>query len=107
MVILGVPGLGNEIIAKFKQRDGSLSGMKWSYIDVESLAKQYDICTKIVSYGHDYNPLHFWFTMNYVYATHYNPSRTIMGYIELALDEYCNKNVCFKKYMKYIVELYK
>ena len=38
--------------------------------------------------------------MNYVFATHFNTNRTIAGYIELAVDEICNKNIGFDLILK-------
>ena len=93
-----------HIMRKFKHRDGAIAGMKWGCDDIMTSVKQYDITAKIETYGFEYNPLHFWFTMNYVYATHFNQSRSIQGYLELAIDEYCNQNVCFKKYLRYLVQ---
>lgn len=96
----------SDVMKDFRHRDGSMSGIKWSFSEVESVAAQYDVANKINGYDKEYDALHFWFTMNYVYATHYNPSRTLMGYIELAMDEYCNRNISFKKYMRYLVSLH-
>ena len=40
----------------------------------------------------------------YVYATHYNINRSLSGYVELAIDEIMNKNVCLEEYMKKMIE---
>jgi hypothetical protein len=52
--------------------------------------------------GKTYDCLKFWVAMNYVYAVHYNINRTINGYIELAIDELTNRNICFDDLVKRI-----
>jgi dGTP triphosphohydrolase len=92
------------VVENLKHKDGSHSGMKWTKEDVESVAKQYDVEQKMKSIGKKYCPLKFWFAMNYVYATHYSVSRTINGYIDLAIDEIANRNICFDDIVKRIFE---
>lgn len=88
-----------EVILHLKHRDCSLSGEKWTHNEIKQLSEQYNAKEKIIGYNVDYCEEYFWFARNYVYATHYNPSRTVAGYIELAIDEYCNKNMSMKKYI--------
>lgn len=88
------------VMKKFKHKDNTVSGIKWTKEEVASVVNQYDIKNRIITYGKDFCDLHFWFAMNYVYATHYNPNRSTSGYVELAMDEYCNKNMSFKEVIK-------
>jgi hypothetical protein len=94
----------HEIVENFKRKDGTLSGVKWTMEEVESVAKQYDVKSKLDGTGKECNILKFWVAMNYVYAVHYSINRTINGYIDLAVDEYANKNVCFDTLLKKIFE---
>lgn len=93
-----------EIVENLKQKDGTIVGAKWTMEDTESVAKQYDAKNKIQAIGKKYDALRFWLALNYVYATHYSPSRTINGYVDLAVDEYTNKNICFDTLIKKIFE---
>lgn len=94
----------SEIVENLKQKDGTVVGAKWTMEDTESVAKQYDAKNKIQAVGKKYDTLRFWLALNYVYATHYSPSRTINGYVDLAVDEYTNKNICFDTLIKKIFE---
>lgn len=94
----------HEIVAKFKRKDGTVSGVKWSMDEVENVMKQYDVKSKLEGTGKHCDVLKFWVAMNYVYATHYSLNRTINGYIDLAVDEYTNKNICFDTLLKKIFE---
>lgn len=94
----------HEIVAKFKRKDGTVSGVKWTLEEVENVAKQYDVKSKLEGTGKQCDVLKFWVSMNYVYATHYSINRTINGYIDLAVDEYANKNICFDALLKKIFE---
>ena len=82
------------IIATLRHKDGTLVGAKWTLEEVQNVAKQYDVKTKVEACGKKHDCHRFWFAMNYVYATHYSINRTINGYVDLAIDELCNKNVC-------------
>lgn len=93
-----------EFIENLKHRDGSHSGMKWSLEDVQNVARQYDVKSKVESSGKQFVCVKFWAAMNYAYAVHFSVNRTINGYIDLALDEMCNKNICFDKLIKKIFE---
>jgi hypothetical protein len=97
-----------EMIAKviecLRHKDGTLSGAKWTLEETQNVAKQYDVKTKVEACGKAYDYHRFWFGMNYVYAVHYSINRTINGYVDLAIDEMCNKNVCFDKIIKKIFE---
>lgn len=91
------------MIKCFKHRDGSESGMKWTIEEIDSVATQYNAPAKLAELGHDFCLPIFWLAMNYVYATHFSVSRTINGYLELAIDELANKNVCFERLVKHLM----
>jgi hypothetical protein len=88
------------IVLNLKKKDGAHSGMKWSPEEVDSVAKQYEVESKIVAHGKHYDLHKFWFAMNYVYAVHCNVNRTVNGYVDLAVDEYVNKNICLDDLVK-------
>lgn len=94
----------HEIVGKFKRKDGTVSGIKWTLEEVENIARQYDVKSKLEETNKKCDILKFWVSMNYVYATHYSINRTINGYIDLAVDEYANKNICFDTLLKKIFE---
>jgi hypothetical protein len=91
-----------EILNSFVRRDGTPSGMKWSLAETDAVAKQNMVAEKIESVHKRYDNIKFWLAMNYVYAAHYNINRTTNGYIELAIDELTNRNVCFDDLLKKI-----
>lgn len=93
-----------EIIENLKHRDGSHSGAKWSLEEAKQVAKQYDVQTKIETLGKKYDCMKFWLALNYVFAVHYSINRTINGYVDLAIDEYTNKNICFDDLIKRVFE---
>lgn len=93
-----------EIVNSFVRRDGTPSGIKWSQIETDGVAKQNNIPEKIEALHKRYDSIKFWLAMNYVYAVHYNINRTTNGYIELAMDEMTNKNVCFDDLIKKITK---
>jgi hypothetical protein len=90
------------IVENLKKRDGTHAGMKWTREEVSTVAKQNDVERKVAASGKHYDCLKFWVAMNYVYAVHYNINRTTNGYIELAIDEITNKNICFEELLKKI-----
>jgi hypothetical protein len=90
------------IVENLKKRDGTHSGMKWTKDETVAVAKQNDVERKIAASGKHYDCLKFWIAMNYVYAVHYNINRTTNGYIELAIDEITNRNICFEDLVKKI-----
>ena len=92
------------IVEKLRRRDGTLSGVRWSMEETCTLATQYDVENKTKLCGKIYSDIKFWFAMNYVFAVHYSITRTINGFVELAIDEMCNKNVCFDDIIKRIFE---
>lgn len=92
------------VVSNLRHKDGTLSGAKWSIEEVKNVVKQYDVKSKIESVGKVFDCHKFWLAMNYVYATHYSINRTINGYIDLAIDEYTNRNVCFDTTIKKIFE---
>jgi hypothetical protein len=94
----------HQVAENLKHKNGDLSGIKWSKEEVASVVKQYDVASKLEACGKKYDCLHFWLAMNYVYATHHSNSRTINGYVDLAIDELCNKNICFDHLVKKIFE---
>jgi hypothetical protein len=93
-----------QVVEHLRHKDGTLSGAKWTLEEVQTVAKQYDVKTKIEACGKVHDCHRFWFALNYVYAVHYSINRTINGYVDLAIDEMCNKNVCFDKIIKKIFE---
>jgi hypothetical protein len=93
-----------EIVTHLKTKDGTITGAKWNFEEAKSVVKQYDVKTKIEACGKIFDCHKFWFALNYVYATHYSINRTINGYVDLAIDEYCNKNICFDATIRKIFE---
>jgi glutamyl/glutaminyl-tRNA synthetase len=94
----------HALVEKFKRKDGTVSGIKWTMEDIENVVKQYEVKSKFEGTGKTCDLMKFWVAMNYVYAVHYSINRTINGYIDLAIDEYTNKNICFDKLLKKIFE---
>lgn len=90
------------ILENIKKKDGTRTGIKWTKEETNSVANQYDVKTKVEAAGKKYDPVYYWFAMNYVYAVHNNANRTLNGYVELAVDELCNKNICFHDVIKKI-----
>jgi hypothetical protein len=93
-----------EVIECLRFKDGTFSGAKWTLEEAKNVVKQYDVKTKIESLGKTFDCHKFWLALNYVYAVHYSINRTINGYIDLAIDEYTNKNICFDKVIRSIFE---
>lgn len=93
-----------QIVENLKHKDGTHVGQKWTKAEVASVAKQYDAKSKIEALDGKYCELKFWFMMNYVYAVHYSVSRSVNGYIELAIDELMNKNLCFNDLVRTIFD---
>lgn len=98
------PEMIHEAAEKLKRRDGSHSSIKWTKEETDVIEKQYDVKNKLGSYNTVYDSCKFWFAMNYIYAVHFNINRTINGYVDLAVDELANKNVCFDKIIKDMVD---
>jgi len=94
----------SAIVEHLKQKDGTVSGQKWSVEETTSVAKQYDVENKVTQHEKKFDQVKFWLAMNYVYAVHYSVNRTINGYVDLAIDEYCNKNICFDHLIKKVFE---
>jgi hypothetical protein len=94
----------SEIIDNLRFKDGTISGMKWSLEEVKTVVKQYDVKGKIEGIGKAFDCHKFWLALNYVYAVHYSINRTINGYVDLAIDEYTNRNICFDKIIRSIFE---
>lgn len=94
----------SETISLLRHKDGTISGTKWSLEEVQNVAKQYDVKAKVEACDKKHDCYKFWFAMNYVYAVHYSINRTINGYVDLAIDEMCNRNVCFDSIIKKIFE---
>lgn len=92
------------IIENLKRKDGTVSGLKWTKEETETVCRQFDVKTKIESHGKHYEPLKFWLAMNYVYAVHFSVNRTTNGYIDLAIDELTNKNICFDDLVRKVFE---
>jgi hypothetical protein len=93
-----------EVVECLRHKDGTLSGAKWSLEEVKNVVKQYDVKAKIEAIGKTFDCHKFWFALNYVYAVHYSINRTINGYVDLAIDEYTNKNICFDKVIRHMFE---
>jgi recombinational DNA repair protein RecT len=92
------------VVANLRHKDGTLSGEKWNIEEVKTVVKQYDVKNKIEAIGKMFDCHKFWLSLNYAYATHYSINRTINGYIDLAIDEYTNRNICFETLIKKIFE---
>lgn len=92
------------IVENLKHKDGSLSGVKWTCEDVDNLVRQYDVANKITALGKRFEAKKYWLALNYVYAVHYSINRTVNGYVDLAIDEYVNKNICFDDLVKRVFE---
>lgn len=88
------------IMEHFKRRDGTHVGAKWTHEETSGLVPQYAVKEKIEAAGKKYCSKIFWFAMNYVYAVHYSTNRLISGYVDLAIDEITNKNICFDDIIK-------
>lgn len=82
------------------RKDGS-TGAKWSREETDSLIHQFNIREKA---GKKFDDIDFWFAMNYAFANHSAPNKTISAYIELALDEMLDKNICFNKKIRTLNE---
>ena len=93
-----------NIVSSLKRRDGGISGEHWNIEETSNVAKQYDVENKVKELGKTYCDLKFWFAMNYVFAVHYSITRTMNGFVELAIDEITNKNICFDNIIKQIFE---
>lgn len=94
--------MARAIINNLKKKDGAHVGMKWSMEEVESVCKQYDVRNKVEALGKHYDPVKFWLSMNYVYAVHCSVNRSTTGYVDLAIDEMTNKNICFDSLFKHV-----
>lgn len=88
----------------FKRKDGTHSDIKWTIEETDSVCRQYDVKSKVEMYGKKYDHYKFWFAMNYVYAVHFNINRTLNGYVDLAIEELVNHNVCFDKLIREIYD---
>lgn len=82
------------------RKDGA-KGPKWSMEETDKLMHQFNIKEKSHK---EIREIEFWFAMNYAFATHASPNKTISVYIDLALDELHDKNVCFKHKIKLLNE---
>lgn len=100
--------LEDEVIAillkNLRRKDGTVVGAKWTFEEAVNAMKEYNIADKLKEINCSLDQTKFWVAMNYVYATHYSINRTINGYMELAIDEYANKNICFDKILKKMSE---
>jgi hypothetical protein len=93
-----------EVVENLRQKDGTVNGVKWTIEETDSVAKQYSVPEKIEACGKKFDSFKFWLALNYVHAVHFSLNRTINGYVDLAIDEYCNKNVHFDDLIKRIFE---
>jgi hypothetical protein len=79
-------------ITYLKKKDGS-PGNKWTKDEVEAVVKQFNIEERL---GEKYCKHKFWFAMNYAYAVHCAPNKTLSNYVEMAIDEMMDANVPIK-----------
>jgi hypothetical protein len=94
----------SEIVKSLRTKDGNTIGAKWTIDETKNVVKQYDVKAKIESCGRKFDCHKFWLALNYVYAVHYSINRTLNGYVDLAIDEYCNTNICFDAIIRKISE---
>jgi hypothetical protein len=87
-------------VGMLMKKDGT-RGPKWAREETDSLIHQFNIREKA---GKKFEDIDFWFAMNYAFANHSAPNKTISAYIDLALDEMLDKNVCFKKKIRILNE---
>lgn len=90
------------IVENLRFRDGKISGERWTKEETINYCRQYDAKNKIKELGKEPDELYFYFAMNYVYAVHNDANRTINGYVNLAIDEITNKNLCISHLIKKI-----
>jgi hypothetical protein len=79
-------------ITFLKKKDGT-PGNKWSMEEVEPVIKQFNIEERL---GDHFCKKKFWFAMNYAYAVHCAPNKTLSNYVEMAIDELLDANVPIK-----------
>jgi hypothetical protein len=82
------------------RKDGT-KGPKWTREETDSVITQFNIHDKALK---DFSDIEFWFAMNYAFAVHGAPNKTISVYIDLALDELFDKNICFKSKVRLLNE---
>lgn len=87
-------------ISNMERKDG-VKEPKWKKEEVIDMIKSFSIHEKA---GKDFCNHQFWFAMNYAYATHAAPNKTISVYIDLALDEMFDKNVTIKEKIRILNE---
>jgi hypothetical protein len=91
----------HDAVASLIKKDGT-RGAKWSREETDSLIGQFNIRDRV---GRDrFEEIDFWFAMNYAFANHSAPNKTVSSYIELAIDEMLDQNVCFNKKIRIINE---
>lgn len=81
-------------LGELKRKDEK-EGIKWTRMDTDAVAKQY-----VVNKKDGFDPLMWYFGMNYAYAIHYAPNRSIVDYVELANDEIHDVNIPVCKKIK-------
>jgi hypothetical protein len=74
-------------------RKDHANGPKWGLDDVKTVAAQFNLHEKTDNKFSDHE---LWFAMNYAFAVHGAPNKTMSAYIELAIDELHDPNVCYK-----------
>jgi hypothetical protein len=79
-------------ITYLKKKDGS-PGNKWTKEEVDTVVKQFNIEERL---GEHFCKEKFWFAMNYAYAVHCSPNKTLSNYVEMAIDEMMDANVSIK-----------
>lgn len=87
-------------ITYLKKKDGS-PGNKWTKEEVEAVIKQFNIEERL---GARYCKEKFWFAMNYAYAVHCAPNKTLSNYVEMGIDEMMDNNIPIKCKIRLINE---
>jgi hypothetical protein len=89
-----------EAVCNLCRKDGT-RGAKWTREETDTVIGQFNIRDKALK---EFSNIEFWFAMNYAFAVHGAPNKTISTYIDLALDEMFDKNVCFKTKVRILNE---
>jgi hypothetical protein len=87
-------------ITFLRKKDGT-PGNKWTLSEIEPVIKQFNIEERL---GEHFCKQKFWFAMNYAYAVHCAPNKTLSNYVEMAIDELMDKNIPIKCKIRIINE---
>lgn len=91
-----------HVLSHLHRKDGVV-GIKWSLEETKTVAKQYDVRTKLKNHGREYDDDCWWFALNYAYAVHYCVSKSITNYVDIAIDEITNKNIKMKHIIRHML----